>query len=381
MRWRRGGSVPVSTMIAIAVVIAWMGIISPGVFDADLAAKLSPMWWTVVIAYLVCFFAMRPALATPRTGAHQVPALILAGCGGVATLIGPIEGLSPVLLCVTTALIGFVVPPREVVVVVLLEWPVLGISVYRGNEVTQWAAAFAGMILFAAIMVEVSVREFYARRLVGQTMAELEQAHGQLAAAQAQLAEQSRAEERLRISRDLHDAIGHQLTALSLNLEVASHIASGPVREHVVASRELAIEVLRDVRGVVSKLREPGFDLADGLHRLANDTVSPETTVDIGPAVAAAPRELKVVVFRVVQECLTNVVRHSGAHHAWVAVDVVADDVVVQVRDDGHGAMSVTPGNGLQGMRERVEAYGGSLGWNSRPDHGFAVTARIPVGV
>ena len=87
------------------------------------------------------------------------------------------------------------------------------------------------------------------------------------------------------------------------------------------------------------------------------------------------------MVFRVVQECLTNVVRHSGAHHAWVAVDVVADDVVVQVRDDGHGAMSVTPGNGLQGMRERVEAYGGSLGWNSRPDHGFAVTARIPVGV
>ena len=132
---------------------------------------------------------LRDALGAghPAPGAHQVPALILAGCGGVATLIGPIEGLSPVLLCVTTALIGFAVPPREVVVVVLLEWLVLGISGLprqRGDP----ANGLRRDDSLRSDHGRSPVREFYARRLVGQTTAQLEQAHNQLAAAQAQLA-------------------------------------------------------------------------------------------------------------------------------------------------------------------------------------------------
>ena len=178
----------------------------------------------------------------------------------------------------------------------------------------------------------------------------------------------ARADERLRISRDLHDAIGHQLTALSLNLEVASHIASGPVREHVVASRELAIEVLLGRPRRRLEAAESGFDLAEGLHRLANDTVSPETTVDIGPAVGVASRGGGGLP--VVQECLTNVVRHSGARQAWVAVDVVDDDIVVEVRRRSRRHVG-DAGERSAGMRERVEAYGGSLGWDPGPDQGL----------
>ena len=217
--------------------------------------------------------------------------------GIIATLLGPTESLSPVLLCVTTAMIGFVVSRGWVAVVVVVEWLVLVIAVIRGNELLAWAGAFAGMIAFAALAVEIAVREFYARRLVASTMADLEKAHGRLATAHVLLSERSRSEERLRIARDLHDAIGHQLTALSLNLEVASHLAAGPVAEPVAQSRDLAREVLRDIREVVSQLRDPSPDLVAELQRLAQVITSPRTKVDVDPAIESLPTEVRQVVF------------------------------------------------------------------------------------
>ena len=87
----------------------------------------------------------------------------MAVCGIVATLAGELSSLSPVLLCVTTAMIGFAIPQRWVFLVVLAEWATLAVAVAMGVETVSWAFAFAGMIAFAAIVVEISVREFYAR--------------------------------------------------------------------------------------------------------------------------------------------------------------------------------------------------------------------------
>lgn len=368
----------VSTLLATAVVVAWAGIIGPAFFTPSLQGNLPPMWWIASFGYLACFFGMRPALITPRTGDHQIAAMAMAGCGIIATLLGPTESLSPVLLCVTTAMIGFVVSRGWVAVVVVVEWLVLVIAVIRGNELLAWAGAFAGMIAFAALAVEIAVREFYARRLVASTMADLEKAHGRLATAHVLLSERSRSEERLRIARDLHDAIGHQLTALSLNLEVASHLAAGPVAEPVAKSRDLAREVLRDIREVVSQLRDPSPDLVAELQRLAQVITSPRTKVDVDPAIEALPTEVRQVVFRVVQEAVTNAVRHSAASHAWVIVRLHRDDVFITVRDDGAGVADLEPGNGLSGMRERVESIGGTLSWESVPGGGFTLSARMP---
>jgi len=367
-----------STLLATAVVLAWAGIVGPGLFIPDLHSPAPLVWWPASLGYLGFFFRMRPALITPRTGRYQVAAMAMAACGGIATLSGASAGLSPVFLCATTAMIGFVVPPRTVAIVVVLEWLVLAVAVIRGTELWAWAGAFAGMIAFAALAIEIAVREFDARRLVARTMADLEKAHGRLAAAHVLLSERSRSDERLRIARDLHDAIGHQLTALSLNLEVASHFAEGPIVEPVSKSRELAREVLTDIRGVVSALRDPSADMVAELGRLAQVIVSPRTTVEVDPAVEHVAPEVRQVVFRVVQEAVTNAVRHSAGARAWVNVRVREGSVYITVRDDGVGISQLEPGNGLAGMRERVESIGGELEWDSAPDQGFTLRARVP---
>ncbi len=373
---RRGPSV--STLLATAVVVAWAGIVGPAFFVPSLQANLPLMWWIAAFGYLAFFFGMRPALVNPRTGNYQASAMLMAGCGIVATLLGPIESLAPVFLCVTTAMIGFVVSQRWVFVVVVVEWLVLVIAVIRGNELLAWAGAFAGMIAFAALAAEMGIREFHARRLVASTMADLEKAHGRLATAHVLLSESSRSEERLRIARDLHDAIGHQLTALTLNLEVASHFAEGPIAEPVATSRDLAREVLRDIREVVTQLRDPAADIVHELQRLAQVITSPRTKVEVDPAIESVPTEVRHVVLRVVQEAVTNAVRHSAAAHAWVSVRLRDDMVLITVRDDGVGVSDLEPGNGVSGMRERVEAIGGTVEWESEPGRGVTLSARVP---
>lgn len=388
----RAGGVKVSTLLAFTVVVCWVGIVSPALTEPAGDLRVGPLWWTATIAYLVCFFGMWPALTTPRTGRSQPPAIAMAVCGVVATLSGGLASLSPVLLCVTTAMIGFAIPQRWVFVVVLAEWATLAVAVGMGVETVSWAFAFAGMIAFAAIVVEISVREFYARALVASTSAELAQAnatlssantelaaaHQRLAQAQVLLAERSRAEERLRIARDLHDSIGHQVTALTLDLEVASHLAQGPITEHVARSKALAREILAEMRGVVSAMRDESVNLPGELSRLAASIPSLPVELDLGPGLEDVPAPVAMVAGRLVQEALTNAVRHAGASRAEVTVHRDGDDLLVAVRDDGQGSDAVSPGNGLTGMVERVAAVGGSLDWSSTSGAGFVVRARIP---
>ncbi|MFN8085371.1 MAG: histidine kinase [Dermatophilaceae bacterium] len=388
----RAGGVKVSTLLAFTVVVCWVGIVSPALAEPAGALRAGPLWWTATIAYLVCFFGMRPALTTPRTGRSQPPAIAMAVCGVVATLSGELASLSPVLLCVTTAMIGFAIPQRWVFVVVLAEWATLAVAVGMGVETVSWAFAFAGMIAFAAIVVEISVREFYARALVASTSAELARAnatlssanadlaaaHLRLAQAQVLLAERSRAEERLRIARDLHDSIGHQVTALTLDLEVASHLAQGPIIEHVTRSNGLAREILAEMRAVVSALRDESVNLPLELTRLAGSIPTLPVELDLGSGLDDVPPSVAIVAGRLVQEALTNAARHAGASRAGVVVRRDGGELLLEVRDDGKGSDAVSPGNGLLGMSERVAAVGGSLEWFTTSGSGFAVRARIP---
>jgi signal transduction histidine kinase len=211
-----------------------------------------------------------------------------------------------------------------------------------------------------------------------RTHAELSAAHAELEAAQARLAETSRNDERLRISRDLHDLVGHQLSALAVNLEVASHLAEGRAAEPVGQARALAKELLVDVRDVVSRLRDPHTELLVALKDMAaaipRPTVHLEVADDLPPLGTATVEAL----VRCVQEMLTNTVRHSGAENVWVTVSHGAGRVRVTARDDGRGAAEVRPGNGLTGMRERVEGLGGTLEVDGSA--GFRVDVVIPVG-
>ena len=201
-------------------------------------------------------------------------------------------------------------------------------------------------------------------------------------------------EERLRIARELHDALGHHLSLISVQAGVALHVNEElpePVRGSLIAIKQSGKEALTELRSVLEILRQEGERAprspTSTLERLddlvshaaaAGLQVRTETDGEAHPL----PFGVDVAAFRIVQEALTNVARHAGPATATVLVDYGEHDLTVQVDDDGKGA-SAPPtagaGKGVVGMRERAAALGGDLEAGPRPGGGFRVRARLPL--
>ncbi len=235
------------------------------------------------------------------------------------------------------------------------------------------AALGAALQAFALGAVLLYTREQRAREELGRL-------NRQLREAQRLLADRSRLAERVRISRELHDVLGHHLTALNLNLEVARHVASGPAAPPVQAAHGLGRQLLAEIREVVGTLRtheEGDGALADALRELAADIPSPTCHLQL-PAdldhLGAAPAQ---VVLRCVQEIITNAVRHADARNLWIEIARVPEGLRIDARDDGRGTGAIQPGHGLRGMRERLEEAGGGLQLHSTPGAGFQLTALL----
>ena len=193
--------------------------------------------------------------------------------------------------------------------------------------------------------------------------------------------------ERSRIARELHDEVGQALTAVMLQLERTSQRADGPVRGGLEEAREGLRASLEDVREIARRLRPEALDdlgLASALAALTND-VSRRTGVRVQRRLSSDLRALELdeelVVYRVAQEALTNVARHSEALRAWVSLGPGGDGrVTLTVRDAGRGfdLAEHAGGTGLRGMRERAVLIGASLDIESRPGHGTTVRLRLP---
>nr|WP_240897902.1 histidine kinase [Kineococcus vitellinus] len=226
------------------------------------------------------------------------------------------------------------------------------------------------MQVFAAIVVVAGRRQ-------AEQRAALAAAHAQVRAASALLAASSRDAERLRISRELHDVVGHGLTALALELEVAAHRAQGPELEHVERARGIAKDLLGDVRSVVGDLRGEVRGLESALREVVGRAPGLQVVLTVREEVPVGP-ESALVVVRAAQELLTNTLRHAGAHRA--TLDVVADAGGVRLRahDDGRGSRRLRPGNGLTGLAERVEDAGGSVRFSTAPGEGFTAELQVP---
>ena len=236
-------------------------------------------------------------------------------------------------------------------------------------------------LLYGGFSMFVFVTSLVARQ---QTQAREEQRrlNAELRATRLLLAESARVNERTRISRELHDLLGHHLTALSLNLEVAGHITEGQAQEHVRQAHTLAKLLLTDVREAVSQLRESGaIDLAAALRPLTERVPSLEIHLDIEDPLNVDDPERAHVLLRCTQEIITNAVRHAGARNLWVRVERQAGQIVIEAHDDGIGGdvEVIMPGNGLRGMRERLAQYGGTLDLAASRGSGFRLRASLPV--
>ena len=197
---------------------------------------------------------------------------------------------------------------------------------------------------------------------------------------------------RLSIARELHDVLAHSLSMINVQSSVALELLDGhPERAGpaLVAIKDASRQAISDVHSLVTALRAdtgqptaptPGIADLDGLVSTASATGLTVTT-----AVQGSPRPLPTVIdvaaARIVQESLTNVVRHSTAENAEVTVTYGADELAVAVDNDGRplNAGPSSGGSGITGMRERARALGGDLSTRRRPGGGFSVRATLPI--
>jgi signal transduction histidine kinase len=211
------------------------------------------------------------------------------------------------------------------------------------------------------------------------------------ARAARQVAERAAAEERLRIARELHDVVSHTLSVIGVKAAVADHVADErpeEVRDALRVIMGTSREALGEMRHMLGVLRAQGADepLApasglSGLAALADRAAAAGVRVEVDAGGAGElPPALERSVYRIVQEAVTNVVRHAAPARCRVRVAADGAAVRVEVADDGPGGRAASgAGHGLIGMRERVAMHGGELTAGPRPGGGFAVSARLPL--
>lgn len=240
-------------------------------------------------------------------------------------------------------------------------------------EAITFGGAMTAFQIFAAAASMLAIHE-------GRARTNLARANAELTATRELLAQSSRMSERLRISRDLHDTLGHHLTALSLQLDVASRLTEGKAAEHVRQAHAITRLLLSDVRDVVSSLRGSSrLNLSEAIRALAVQPIDAQVHLDLPDALTVDDPSRAETILRAVQEVMTNTARHARARNLWIRVVFSGDGLILHTRDDGRGADAMTLGNGLRGMRERFEEHGGRVDFRVPAGGGFEVEARLPV--
>jgi len=197
------------------------------------------------------------------------------------------------------------------------------------------------------------------------------QLNTELIATRELLAESSKVQERTRIARELHDLLGHHLTALNINLQVAEHLATQhseneELAQSISQSYFLAKLLLSDVREAVSTIRaNHAIDISTALTRL--DAAFPNLSIhlDIQP-LPWDNIEFAHDVLRCVQEAATNAVKHGDAQNVYVRITTGEQGVKIMIHDDGEVSGNITAGHGMTGMSERIARYGGNIAFDVR---------------
>ncbi len=202
------------------------------------------------------------------------------------------------------------------------------------------------------------------------------------------------AEERTRIARELHDIVAHAVSVMVLQVGAVRHRLPGELADEADALRgveQAGRTALAEMRRLLAAMRQDGDDLEltpqpglDSVGSLVADVERAGLPVTLrveGDAVPL-PRAIDLSAYRIVQEALTNALKHARARHADVTLRYAPDELRIEVRDDGSGdsAQSNGPGYGLVGIRERVKIYGGEMTAGAAASGGFVLDARLPLG-
>ncbi len=286
------------------------------------------------------------------------------GIAAIGYALTPINPGAQGYLIYACAFMAFSAPPRRAV---------LGMAAILAVYSVEWfALGWPWLLLLNAVVVGVAVglmNVSYARKM--QADAALKLSHEEV----RRLAALS---ERERIGRDLHDLLGHTLSLVALKSELAGKlIAVDPAaaRREILEVTRVARDALTQVRSAVTGIRAAGLAAELASARLLLETDAIAFHYDIAPV--SLPRDVEIVLAMTLREAVTNIQRHARARSARVTAALEAGSVVLHIVDDGRGG-AITPGNGLSGMRERIESLGGRLRVESGT-RGTCVEARLPL--
>jgi signal transduction histidine kinase len=254
---------------------------------------------------------------------------------------------------------------------------------YRDEEALSDLLMFGIGLVFAISMAAVATQAQAARRRAEGLLGDLEDSHRRLAAYAEQAATLAAADERNRLARDIHNSLGHHLTAVSVQLEKAAAFRD---RDPAVAGRALADarrsarDALEDVRHSVGSLRDGTFSLRAALTDLVRAGGDPMVTLELDGDDESLVAPARLALYRVAQEGLTNARRHASAGRVTVRLSLEGPTVRLLVADDGCGfcVEQAGSGYGLRGMRERLALVGGTLRVDSAPAGGTRIEAIVP---
>ena len=342
-----------------------------------------PMAALSYLSFGGCYWLATRVLDGRRDGlplAWNIPLAMVLTAAAIGVGVYTETGLGAVLLMIMAGVLPWLLDLRYAMAWLIAAHVALvpAFMTMTRDQFTFWEALFQSMFYvgFAAFVMITT----YVARQQAQAREEQRRLNAELRATRVLLAESARVNERTRISRELHDLLGHHLTALSLNLEVAGHMTEGRAQEHVRQAHTLARLLLTDVREAVSQLRDSGaIDLGAALVPLAEKVPSLAIHMDIEEPLTLEDPHRAHVLLRCTQEIITNTVRHAGARNLWLHCRRDGARILIDARDDGAGSPQVVAGNGLTGMRERLAQYGGALHIETRPGHGFCLHIELPV--
>ena len=367
------------TWALVGVPLTYSALFAANANDPALPPSMSWHGWVAYAVFGLDYLWLTRLMDGRRTrGVDYALLLILTG-SAIAISFYSLSGMGSILLMVVACVLPWLLP-----VWVAVAWMVLSqflvAPVYVSGQGYGWTEAILQSLLQGGFCAFIFVTSLVARQQA-QARDDQRRLNAELRATRALLAESARVHERTRISRELHDLLGHHLTALSLNLEVAGHLAQGKAQEHVSQAHTLARLLLSDVREAVSQLRSEGaIDMAASLSPLAENVPGLRVSISMPSPFLLDDPERAHVLLRCTQEIITNAVRHARANTLTLHFTLQGDEVRLRARDDGQGAEQVLAGNGLRGLRERLTLYGGEVGVQTAPGAGFALDIRLPLG-
>ena len=332
-------------------------------------------WLVFLAAFLIhIFFDSKPekSVAVLALVVQSICAVVLTnsagGTGMEIALLVMVAGQLPGCLTLGSA-IAWVLTQTAIVLGAQLRvgssFSLAGGSMFFGSYV-----AFQLFALGAASLAE---SERVAREALALANAQLERM-------QSVAVESARKAERLRIARDLHDSLGHRLTALGLTLEAARHLPATEVGAKITEARGLASALMDDLRGSVTDIRDDEApELRSLLEGLGRSVRMPQVTVEVADSLRITNPQAITALFRISQEIVTNAARHGQATELRLTLRAALNHAELLGVDNGVAGHDYEIGNGLSGIRERAQLLGGDAEFSWTKERGFRVLIQVPL--